>query len=183
MHILAHLQAHVGGGPCTQLPGTGRARIMVGGHIEERAVAKELTRVFVSYARRDFYFAEQLAVALRRHDVAAWFDGHELASGTDWSAGIDQAITHCDAMVLVASPAALESPYVRSEYGRAVQQGRPVVAVRCSKRSPPQELDFPVYDLRCSFRRGVAALADDLVGRHLYGRVCRGFPSLWGPSS
>ena len=41
------------------------------------------TRVFVSYARRDFYFAEQLAIALRRHALDVWFDVHQLPMGTD----------------------------------------------------------------------------------------------------
>jgi TIR domain len=75
-------------------------------------------RIFVSYSRRDFYFAEQLAVALRRRELAAWFDVHELAAGTDWSAGIDRAIVECDALVLVATRASLESPYVRRECDR-----------------------------------------------------------------
>src|SRR5689334_12939155 len=78
-------------------------------------------RVFVSYSRRDFYFAEQLAVALRRRGLAVWFDVHELAAGTDWSAAIDRAIAECDSFVIVASRAALESSYVKRERDRAAQ--------------------------------------------------------------
>jgi hypothetical protein len=81
--------------------------------------------VFVSYSRSDFYFAEQLTVALRRRRLAAWFDVHELAPGSDWSTAIDRAIEACDVFVVVASRAALESPYVQREREPAARLGRP----------------------------------------------------------
>lgn len=133
----------------------------------------EHTRVFVSYTRRDFYFAEQLAVALRRRDLAVWFDVHELAMGTDWSAAIERAIDDCDAVVLVASRAAVASAYVRSECDRARRLGRPVVAVLRERVTLPTELAVPRYDLRSSFRRGVAELAGDLGSGGPLGRTHR----------
>lgn len=123
------------------------------------------TKVFVSYARRDFYFAEQVAVGLRRRHVEAWFDVHQLTPGTDWSASIDRAIEDSDALVLITSRAAMESANVQAEVDRAVELGRPVVTVRCSFLSVPQDPAIPVYDLRRSFGRGLTALADDLVAR------------------
>lgn len=137
--------------------------------------------VFVSYSRRDFYFAEQLAVALRRHGIAAWFDAHQLASGTDWSAAIDQAIQDCEALVLVASPAALGSLNVRSECDRALELRRPIVAVRCRAVTLPQTLNVPSYDLRRSFGHGAAALADDLTTHRLTGRPPLRWPLATGP--
>ena len=89
----------------------------------------ERHRIFISYSRRDFYFAEQLAVRLRRQGLAVWFDVHELGMGSDWAAAIDQGIAECDTFVLVASRAALESPWVRRERDRAAELGRPSVLV------------------------------------------------------
>jgi hypothetical protein len=83
-----------------------------------------LHRVFISYSRNDFYFAEQLAVSLRGQSLSVWFDVHELLAGTDWSAAIDRAIAECDTFVLVASRAALASPYVERERDLASQLNR-----------------------------------------------------------
>jgi hypothetical protein len=127
-------------------------------------------RIFVSYSRRDFYFAEQLAVALRRRELAAWFDVHELAAGTDWSAGIDRAIVECDALVLVATRASLESPYVRRERDRAAELGRPQVAVTPTRRRLPEAPTLPTYDLTSSFGRGVDVLVRDLASGRATGR-------------
>lgn len=127
-------------------------------------------RVFVSYSRHDFYFAEQLAVALGRRGLAVWFDVHELAAGTDWSAAIDRAIAECDSFVLVASRAALESPNVEHERERAAQLGRPQVAVLAQRTVPSLPPSIPAYDLTTSFGRGVDALVGDLAAGRRTGR-------------
>jgi TIR domain len=77
----------------------------------------ERHRIFISYSRRDFYFAEQLAVRLRRQGLEVWFDVHELEMGSDWAAAIDRGIAECDTFVLVASRAALEPPVCRRPPG------------------------------------------------------------------
>jgi hypothetical protein len=96
---------------------------------ERDPTLEDRRRIFVSYSRRDFYFAERLAVELGRRGLAVWFDVHKLAAGTDWSAAIDQGIVQCDSFVLLASRAALESSYVERERDRAARLGRPQVAV------------------------------------------------------
>jgi hypothetical protein len=127
-------------------------------------------RVFVSYSRSDFNFAEQLVVALRRRNLEAWFDVHELAPGSDWSAAIDRAIQACDVFVVVASRAALESPYVQRERELAARLGRPQVAVQARRARGLGPL--PTYDLRSSFKRGADRLAGDLAA---------GTPTGWRP--
>jgi TIR domain len=95
---------------------------------------------------------------------------HELAPGNDWSEAIDRAIEACDVFVLVASRAALESPYVQRERDLAVRPGRPQVAVRAGRVRGLGPL--PTYDLRSSFKRGAGRLASDLAA---------GTPTDWRP--
>ena len=94
-------------------------------------------RVFVSYSRRDFYAAEEIAVELGRRGLAPWFDVHELAPGTDWSAAIDRAVAECDVLLLVATPAALASEQVRRERDLASSRARPSVAVAAAAAPQP----------------------------------------------
>jgi hypothetical protein len=127
-------------------------------------------RVFISYSRSEFYFAEQLAASMRRHGLVVWFDVHELVAGTDWSSAIDRAIAECDTFVLVASRSALASPYVQRERELAAELDRPCVAVlphRLARSSLP---GIPTYDLTSSFRRGVDQLASDLLSGQRRGR-------------
>jgi hypothetical protein len=144
-----------------RLLGFGGRAIMV-------SISSRPRRVFVSYSRSDFYFAEQLAVALRQPGLEVWFDVHELAPGSDWSEAIDGAIEECEVFVLVASRAALESPYVQRERELAAKLGRPQVAVLARRAAS----GLPTYDLRSSFKRGAGRLAADLAA---------GTPTGWRP--
>lgn len=91
-------------------------------------------RVFISYSRRDYYFAESLSLQLVRRGVPAWMDVLELQPGADWERSLFEAIDGCAVFVLVASPAALASPYVRAEWQRALAQGRRVLLLAWHRR-------------------------------------------------
>ncbi|MEU4766285.1 toll/interleukin-1 receptor domain-containing protein [Actinosynnema sp. NPDC023794] len=118
-------------------------------------------RVFVSYSRRVFYFAEALTAELGATGlVRPWLDVANLRPGTDWSAAIDTALDESDALVLVASPAALRSPYVRDEWQRALAAGKPIhIALVRRTRLPDELSSFPVHDLRGDCRRAARRLA------------------------
>ncbi|GAB2959605.1 TIR domain-containing protein [Saccharothrix stipae] len=118
-------------------------------------------RVFVSYSRRDFYFAEALTSELAATGrVRPWLDVANLRPGTDWSAAIDAALDESDAVILVASPAALRSPYVRDEWQRALAAGKPIhVALARRTRLPDELSSFPVHDLRGDVRAAARRLA------------------------
>ena len=122
-------------------------------------------RVFISYSRRDYYFAESLTLRLRERGVTAWMDVLELQPGASWEAALHAAIDDCAAFVLVASPAALESEPVRREWQRALAQGRRVLLLGWQQRVHlPAELQGCEWlDLRGRFRPAVARLVQRLA--------------------
>ncbi|MBE2270882.1 MAG: toll/interleukin-1 receptor domain-containing protein, partial [Anaerolinea sp.] len=142
-------------------------------------------RVFISYSRKEFYFAEQLATLLKaKHGINAWFDIHELQAGMDWSAAIQAALTGCDALVLVASKASLGSPWVRVEWEPTLKAGKPVVVAFFERVELPPELhDVPRIDLRGDFEHGVERLAHGLRGENMVSdpppRGLRFPPAVW----
>lgn len=89
---------------------------------------------FISYSRRDYYFAESLTLQLRQRGVAAWMDVLELQPGAHWQAALEAAIDACAAFVLVASPDALASAAVRQEWQRALASGRRVLLLGWHRR-------------------------------------------------
>ena len=96
-------------------------------------------RVFVSYARSD---GDRLAADLRRcleaAEVPLWRDREGMEGGRDWWQQITAAIDSVDFLVLLATPAALQSPMVRREWRYARQRGVAVYPVLGDK---PVDLD------------------------------------------
>jgi TIR domain len=93
-------------------------------------VIETLKRLFISHSSTDKALVDRLAADLRRKGVEVWsyFDG--LTPGTpDWEAAVRNAIDQSFALLLVASPASRQSPYVRSEVLLAEAKKIPIYAV------------------------------------------------------
>ncbi|MDA3645963.1 TIR domain-containing protein [Saccharopolyspora indica] len=135
-------------------------------------------RVFVSYSRRDFHFAEAAVAALRAGGLDPWLDAHRLVPGEDWAAALDEALADADALLLLASPAALASEHVRREWASAVERGIPIhIGLVAAVELPGELADRPVHDLRTRFRARSAALAAAIAGnRAVPARGARGLP-------
>lgn len=123
-------------------------------------------KVFVSYSRRDFHFAEAVTAALwARERLDPWLDLQRLRPGMDWEAAWDDALETADALLLLASPAAIASEYVRLEWGRALERRIPVYVGLVAGTVVPSELDgFPVHDLRVRFWQRMHMLGEEIVG-------------------
>ena len=122
-------------------------------------------RLFLSYSRAQFYFAESLAYALQARDFDVWFDSQRLTTGTEWAAEIMRGIASSDVLLLVGSKQSLESVAVRHEWTTAVGQGKKIVVALFEHVELPGELDAAVIvDFRRSFDSGLANLRDILSG-------------------
>src|SRR5574338_577406 len=90
-------------------------------------VTSQKPRVFISYARSD---GEAIAKELRRRleqHFTLWQDRAEMEGGKDWWQQIVEALGHVEYLVLVMTPAALQSSIVRKEWRLARQKGRCVI--------------------------------------------------------
>lgn len=83
-------------------------------------------RVFLSYARDD---GEEFALMLRERieheqpEITLWQDRTKLQGGVGWWSQITEALDVVKFMVLVITPAAIESAVIRKEWRYARQQG------------------------------------------------------------
>src|SRR6266496_32869 len=86
-----------------------------------------LSHVFLSYARADGSFVSQLQSDLQARGIPVWIDHEDIQPGTpDWEDSLRKAIRHAAAVVLVASPSARSSRYVKDELRIAEMYRRPV---------------------------------------------------------
>lgn len=110
--------------------------------------------VFLSHSSQDRAFADKLAETLRRHGVPVWYSDTNIVGAQQWHDEIGNALSRCDWFLLVLSPAALKSRWVKRELFYALEDSRydnrivPVIHRACDSRklswtlSSMEQIDF-----------------------------------------
>lgn len=101
--------------------------------------------VFISYAHENGRFVRKLARDLAQQDLSVWLDQWDLPEEADWDQMIRQAIRSCRCLLLVLSPAAVNSWVVYDQLVLALQTGKTIVPVL----HQPCVLPLPLQDLTC----------------------------------
>jgi hypothetical protein len=86
-------------------------------------------RVFLSYARVDSAFARRLAADLKAAGVSVWLDRLEIRPGSQWDREVEKGVRACEQMLVILSPASVESDSVMDEVGLALEEGKTVIPV------------------------------------------------------
>lgn len=104
--------------------------------------------VFVCYARRDEVFVLNLAEALKGMGVKVWLDQWDIPDGADWDASIDSALDRCSCVLIVLSPAAVNSVEVRAEWRVALDKNKPVIPLLYTNcRIPRRLIVYQIIDV------------------------------------
>ena len=80
--------------------------------------------VFLSHSSKDRAFAQKLVRVLRRHGIPVWYSETNVLGAQQWHDEIGAALRRCDWLVLVLSPSAVESVWVKRELVYALSQQR-----------------------------------------------------------
>jgi hypothetical protein len=103
-----------------------------------------MTHIFISYSHAERDFAHQLYEALRQADLPVWWDDR-IAYGQPWAADIENQLASCGAFVLIMTPDASESDWVRYELNSAIQAGKPVFPLLLAGEAPWAEVETIQY--------------------------------------
>jgi hypothetical protein len=99
-------------------------------------------------------FVEKIAAVLEKHGVPFWYSRKNLIAAQQWHDEIGAALHRCDWFLLVLSPAAVKSRWVKRELLFALQEARydgrilPILRKRCKLASLSwtlggfQQIDF-----------------------------------------
>lgn len=107
-----------------------------------------MNSIFLSYSKRDYFFAEMLALKLGEKDFTVWRDQGSIRAGDDWRQSIEDGIKDCLAVIVALSANSAESAYVTYEWAYAIGMSKPVIPVKLSdctmhpKLEPTQYIDF-----------------------------------------
>ena len=80
--------------------------------------------VFLSHSSKDRAFAERLVEVLRRHRIPVWYSKTDILGSQQWHDEIGRALERCDWFIVVLSPDALDSMWVRRELVYCLQENR-----------------------------------------------------------
>ncbi len=115
--------------------------------------------VFISYSRKDYYFAESLALHLLKDGIPAWLDVKDLNPGVFWERDLFASLDKACCVVIVASADSMKSPNVRQEMERAISQKKRIIIARFRGAKLAEELcQCEVVDFRGAFRPALAHL-------------------------
>ena len=86
------------------------------------AVARRPNEVFLSHSSKDRSFVSRLVEVLRRHAIPVWYSETNITGAQQWHDEIGRALKRCDWFVLVLSPDAVGSKWVKRELVYSLQQ-------------------------------------------------------------
>jgi len=123
-----------------------------------------MQQIFISYSRKDIGFVRKLAGDLEKAGYDVWWDLTDLRGGDDWVRVIPDAIESSAFFIVVLSPNAVVSDWVRKEYTQALSLHKKVIPIMLARSSVPFALntinyvDFTGDDYAANLNSLLAAL-------------------------
>ncbi len=124
-------------------------------------------QVFISHATKDAKFAHRLADDLRRPGVRVWIAPESIRPGESWVSAIERGLRESSHAVVVLTPAALESEWVKKETDVTIAQERKgriqVIPLDVKPCAVPLFLSsYHMVSFRRGYDAGLSQLADIL---------------------
>lgn len=126
--------------------------------------------IFLSHAHADRFFLNRLSAVLRSHGISYWYSKIHLLGAQQWHDEIGRALSRCDWFLVVLSPAATKSEWVKRELVYALNEQRYTGKI------------VPLLLLPCNYNRlswtlgefQTVSFADD------FNEGCRSLLKVWG---
>src|SRR5450755_1774448 len=116
-------------------------------------------RAFISYSRNDSAFALRLAGDLKAAGASVWLDQLDIRRGDRWDQAVEDALNHCTRMLVILSPASVNSTNVMDEVSFALEEGKAVIPILFQECKVPFRLRRIQYvDFRQDYPRALQDL-------------------------
>lgn len=121
--------------------------------------------IFLSHSSQDKEFALQVVEVLRSHGLAVWYAPFNIIGAQQWQDEIGAALERCDWFVIILSPNAATSMWVKREISHAISEPRlvnnivPLRFVECEVKSLSWVLpQYQTIDFTASLEDGFTQL-------------------------
>jgi formylglycine-generating enzyme required for sulfatase activity len=88
-----------------------------------------MTRIFISYSRKDQDFARRLAESLAQMGADIWLDVDDIPAGMKWSSAIQEGLDTAQVLIVIISPDSMTSRNVEDEWHYYLDNNKPVLPV------------------------------------------------------
>lgn len=99
-------------------------------------------KVFISHSSTDKWIARQIASELEAREIDAFLDEKDIQTGDSIEDAVGEHLAQCDELLMLLSPASLDSPWVLIEIGGAKALGKRLVPIL--HHVGPNELPTPL---------------------------------------
>ncbi len=124
-----------------------------------------MPEVFLSHASRNHAAAQRLRDLLVAHGVPVWFSPHHIKGAQQWQDEIGAALARCDWFIVMLTPAAVKSMWVKRELNSVLAEKRyesriiPLLFKQCDYRALSWTLpQFQFVDFTQDYRKGCEQL-------------------------
>jgi TIR domain len=122
-------------------------------------------QVFLSHSDKDRAFAQKIVTKLRQHRIPVWFSKTKIIGAQAWHDEIGKALNRCNWFVIILSPDAVKSVWVKNELLFALDHHRykrrivPLLYRRCKFERLSWTLpSFQIIDFQKSTKNGYEEL-------------------------
>lgn len=128
---------------------------------------RDPNQLFVSHAHQDAEFAHRLANDLKAHGCRVWIAPESIHPGEKWAEAIDRGLQESGVFILVLTPHAVRSTWVRDETYAAIQfekqgLGRVITLDVDEANAPPLWALRQNISFQSDYERGLQALLQAL---------------------
>jgi hypothetical protein len=143
-----------------------------------------MREVFLSHASQDHRKARRLKEILAAHGIPVWFSPHHIRGAQQWQDEIGTALERCGWFMILLTPHAVKSMWVKRELNYALIEKRyedriiPMLFQKCDLKKLSWTLpQFQLIDFRKDYWRGCDKLLQ-VWNKSLVDDICRKFQSL-----
>lgn len=104
--------------------------------------------IFLSYSRHDQEFVDTIARNLEGQGLQVWVDQQDIAAGEEWRAAITNAISVCDAFLVILSPNCVASKNVVKELSIAESKDRHIIPIMFQTCEISPEMEYQLAGLQ-----------------------------------
>lgn len=140
-----------------------------------------MSHVFICYTHEDTPFVDKLSRKLIHHHITVWLDWHNIpAADDDWQKTQTRALKTSDAVVVILSPAALNSWLVSEQVHLALTHRKPIIPVISQPCNIPPSLlaSDPISMVGTTYQNGLLHLIARLTGQPVTALRAKQ-PHLW----
>ncbi len=117
---------------------------------------------YIAFAEADEAIAQAIASDLEKSGIASWL--HDYGdSAVQWAGGVHPALTECGSLVVLVSPAALDTDAVEAAWRFFKDKRKPVIVALVADTEPPDALRrSPRFDFRHDYKSALRQLVQAL---------------------